>query len=97
MSFLLEKTETKSEIVYKVRSKLWYGIGWPVFVFVIISIIFNKIPIIWMAAVFTVYIWLIIIAIGCFPVWWAYLSGKKTITRLGKGWMIHNAVWRIKK
>ncbi|MEK6984399.1 MAG: hypothetical protein AABX33_07535 [Nanoarchaeota archaeon] len=97
MSFLLEKTETKRENIYKINPKLWYGTGLPLFVFVIIAAIFNKTSKIWMVAVLSVYVWLVIVAIGCFPIWWAYLSGKETITRERKGWLMSNTIWKIKK
>lgn len=98
MGFFLEKTETKKEITYKIKPKQWYIGGSIVFVSFVIGLIYqSQNPNIFLLTLLLLYLWFAIIIISTFPLWWVYLSNKKTITREKTGFGVHKTVWKIKK
>ena len=96
MVLLLEKTETKNEVVYKIKPKLWYGGGVLVLILFMVGIIYRmKNPYLFLGGFLILFLWVIMIVISLFPIWYASISSK-TITKEG-GPLIHARVWKIKK
>ncbi|GEM_PF-3338661 len=98
MALLLEKTEKKNEIEYRIRPKVWYG-GWLIVLLIFVAgfAYRNQNPYLFLVGFLVLFLWAGIVGISMWPVSWPLYSGSKTITQEKGSWLAHQKVWKIKK